>query len=263
MKGDHLLDQNAYMLMTSVYRLVLAHTSTHFKAVKALRKEVLLEKYRNFATIEDEEAFAWDESDEQSFLYLIEHRESGRFVGTIRVFFINERTPLQKMPMEHYTYAPRIAELKSKLPVCEISRFALSKNLPTFQNRHALWIRTHLSLLLMIGTRITAQVYPFAMIFAIMEHSLARLLRYQHAYFEQIGESVDYYGLRTPFVVEPQKLIAETSATEEISRFYRERFCAPEGDIRRFITKNPYLSQESFICPPDRSLHTSAAHRRG
>ncbi len=240
--------------MTQSYHLILATTQEEFDAVKALRKEVLFEKYRHFASIEDEEAFAWDSSDEQSFLYLLQHRETGRYVGTIRIFFINALTPLQEMPMEHYTHAPRISALKSKLPVCEISRFALSMDIPQYENMSALWVRMHLSLLLMIGTRITAKIYPFHTIFAIMEHSLARLLRKQSAYFEQIGESVDYYGMRTPFAIDPDRLLNDTIQTEAVSCFYLHRFLEKNGMLDRFIAQNPYVTREMFhlnVCTDD------------
>jgi N-acyl-L-homoserine lactone synthetase len=232
--------------MTQTYSLILATTQKEFNAVKALRKEVLLEKYRHFATIEDEEAFAWDESDEQSFLYLIQHVESGRYVGTIRVFFINPLTPLQEMPMEHYTHTPNIEQRKRTLPVCEISRFALSANVPDYQGMSALWVRMHLSLLLMIGTRITTKIYPFKTIFAIMEYSLARLLRTQSAHFEQIGESVDYYGMRTPFAINPEKLLKDTMQTEAVSCFYLQRFMKKNGMLEQFIAQNPYVKKEMF-----------------
>ncbi len=254
-----MLDYQAYTFMTQTYRLILATTPEQFDAVKRLRKEVLLEKYRNFATIEDEERFAWDESDAQAFLYLLQHQKSGRYVGTIRVFFINSTTPLQDMPMEHYSHTPRIAELKAALPVCEISRFALSADLPKETEHTAQWVRIHLSLLLMIGTRITAQFYPFKMIFAIMEHSLARLLRWQHANFEQIGESVDYYGMRTPFAIEPHKLIEETKETETLSCHYLKQFSQPGGSLEEFLSQCPYIDADMLnfeACIPDTPPHT-------
>ena len=254
-----MLDHEAYTFMTQTYRLVLATAPEHIDAVKALRKEVLLEKYRHFASIEDEERFAWDESDAQAFIYLLQHQKSGRYVGTIRVFFINDATPLKEMPMEHYSHAPRIAELKAALPICEISRFALSAELPKEVEHSAQWVRIHLSLLLMIGTRITVQIYPFKMIFAIMEYSLARLLRWQHANFEQIGESVDYYGMRTPFAIEPHKLIEETKETEALSCYYLHQFSQPGGGLGQFLTQCPYIDAEMLsldTCLPDRSLHT-------
>jgi N-acyl amino acid synthase of PEP-CTERM/exosortase system len=233
--------------MTQTYSLILATTQKEFNAVKALRKEVLLEKYKHFASIEDEEAFAWDSSDEQSFLYLLQHRETGRYVGTIRVFFVNSMTPISELPMEHYTHAPRIKELKHHLPVCEISRFALSRNLANDRNGSALWTRIQLSQLLMVGIRLTVMIYPFNAIFAIMEHSLARLLRKHGAHFEQIGESVDYYGMRTPFFINRDKLLKDTLHGKDISCFYLHYFMVETDMLDRFITQNPYITKEMFL----------------
>ncbi len=254
-----MLDHEAYAFMTQTYRLVLATTPEHIDAVKALRKEVLLEKYRHFANIEDEERFAWDESDTQAFIYLLQHQKSGRYVGTIRVFFINDATPLKEMPMEHYSHAPRIAELKAALPVCEISRFALSAELPKEAEHTAQWVRIHLSLLLMIGTRITAQIYPFKMIFAIMEPSLARLLRWQKAHFEQIGSEVDYYGTTIPFAIERDTLLSDTFATQRVSCYYLDQFSQPGGSLEQFLAQCPYIDAEMLnldACLPDRLPHT-------
>ncbi len=254
-----MLDHEAYAFMTQTYRLVLATTPEHIDAVKALRKEVLLEKYRHFANIEDEERFAWDESDTQAFIYLLQHQKSGRYVGTIRVFFINDATPLKEMPMEHYSHAPRIAELKAALPVCEISRFALSAELPKEAEHTAQWVRIHLSLLLMIGTRITAQIYPFKMIFAIMEPSLARLLRWQKAHFEQIGSEVDYYGTTIPFAIERDTLLSDTFATQRVSCYYLDQFSQQGGSLEHFLAQCPYIDAEMLnldACLPDRLPHT-------
>lgn len=251
-----MLDSAAFDLLTKEYRLILATEPEEFDAVKSLRKEVLLSKYRNFATIEDEEQFAWDKSDEQSFIFLIQHQQTQRYVGTIRVFYINCKTPIQTLPMEHYTHTQRDPSL---LPVCEISRFALSRDLPLHSERSALWVRTHLSLLLMIGTRITAQIYPFKMIYAIMEQTLARLLRRQHAHFEQIGESVDYYGECTPFAIEPEKLLKETQETEVLSRYYLQKFIYESNTIDKYLSSTPYLTaaqlQLNRYIPQQRDEH--------
>jgi len=80
------------------------------------------------------------------------------------------------------------------------------------------------------------------MIFAIMEYSLARLLRWQHANFEQIGESVDYYGMRTPFAIEPHKLIEETKETDAVSCYYLKQFSQPGGSLDQFLAQCPYIN---------------------
>ena len=44
-------------------------------------------------------------------------------------------------------------------------------------------------------------------IFAIMEHSLHRILKRQSVAFKAIGDAVDYYGVRFPFVINKRKSI--------------------------------------------------------
>ncbi len=36
----------------------------------------------------------------QSFIYLLQHQATGRYVGSVRILFVNKHTPVQEIPMQ-------------------------------------------------------------------------------------------------------------------------------------------------------------------
>ncbi|WP_295420962.1 acyl-homoserine-lactone synthase [Sulfurovum sp.] len=239
--------EEVFNLLTQEYTLVLATTKEDFSSVKEVRREILLPKYRNFATIEDEDLFLFNQDDRQSFIYLLQHKETKQYVGTVRIYFVNNHTAQKILPMERYTHSRQIKQLSQALPVCEISRLALSRKLVKHKNFSALQLRTYLSLGLMIATRINAFLYDYATIFSIMEPSLERLLKRQNANFKQIGEAVDYYGMRAPFTIKRKKLLHETEENVgQITRYYLKQLCQNPEPFWQFIDNNPYLERSDI-----------------
>jgi N-acyl amino acid synthase of PEP-CTERM/exosortase system len=241
-------DNPIIALLTEEYIIELATTSSQLEDVKKVRKQILLPKYHTRGEIKDTERFFFNEDDAQAFIYLLKHRQSNTYVGTVRVYFINDRTPQQFLPMEHYTHAKSLKTYSRRLPVCEISRLALARELPkhnTFSPRH---LRTLLTLGLMATTRINLFLYPYTYVFSLMESSLDRLLRRQKVNFEQIGDYVECYGKRAPFVIERKKLLAETEETMgEITRFYLRELCKSPEAFWRFIDAHPYLDRSDIV----------------
>ena len=237
-------------LLTQEYTLVLATSKEDILAVKKIRKEVLLPKYQNFTTIEDEDLFLFNKDDEQSFIYLLRHNPTQTFVGTIRVFFVNFSTPIQEIPMQKDGHVEDINYLTKILPICEVSRLALSNNLSTYKNFSAIQLRTYLSMALMAATRINFFLYHYSKIFAIMERSLQRILKRQHVYFEQIGDAVDYYGMRFPFVIKKEDFLVAGEKTEGpmgmITRYYLKELCKNPESFWQFIDKNPYMERSDI-----------------
>ena len=139
--------EQVFHLLTKEYNLILATNKEDFLSVKEIRKEILLPKYQNFATIEDEDLFLFNDEDKQSFI---------------------NNTPQKTMPMEKYSHSKQIKQLSQTLPVCEISRLALSNKLIYHEDLSVLRLRTYLSLALMIATRINAFLYHYSTIFSII-----------------------------------------------------------------------------------------------
>ncbi len=247
---EFLVLNEALHLLTQEYTLILATTKEDISAVKKIRKEILLPKYQNFATIEDEDLFLFNKDDEQSFIYLLRHNPTQTFVGTIRVFFLNSSTPIQKLPMQKDGHVEGIEYLTKDLPICEVSRLALSTNLSTYKDFSTLQLRTYLSMALMAATRINFFLYHYSKIFAIMERSLQRILKRQNVYFEQIGNAVDYYGMRFPFVIKKENFLVSGEETEGpmgmITRYYLKELCQNPEALWQFIDNHPYLERSDI-----------------
>ena len=195
-------------LLTEEYTLVLATSKEDIKNVIQIRKEVYTTKYNKPIEFLNSIGVLFDEDDRQSFIYLLRHNETNKYVGTVRVFFMNKYTPSKKLPMQQTVNEENIKSFLQKLPVVEISRLALSRNLPQHKIFSALQLRTLLTYGLMIATRISFILYSSLTVFSIIENSLYRILKRQKVNFEQIAETVDSYGKkRTPFAIERKKLL--------------------------------------------------------
>lgn len=239
--------KEALHLLTQEYSLVLATTEKDFQAVKEVRKEVFSPKYAMSPELLESKGYLFSQDDKQSFLYLLRHNAADRYVGTVRVFFINEHTAVQKMPMQKDGNVQGIEHFTQKLPIVEISRGALVKDLPPHENLSALKLRTILTYGLMVATRINFILYSYSMVFSIMEPSLHRILKRQGVNFEQIGEAVEYYGIRTPFAIERKKLLRDTEENmSQITKFYLKELCQDPEEFWQFINNNPYLERSDI-----------------
>lgn len=99
----------------------------------------------------------------------------------------------------------------------------------------------------MIATRINFFIYHYPVVFAIMEPSLHRILKRQGVNFEQIGEAVDYYGMRIPFAIDRKKLLRDTEQTMgKLTRYYLKELCSDPEKFWQFIDNNPYLERSDI-----------------
>lgn len=236
-----------FKLLTEEYTLVLASDEKDFQAIKEVRAEVFSPKYSMTPEVLEEKGYLFSQDDKQSFLYLLRDNTSKKYVGTVRAFFINERTPVQKMPMQKDGNVEGIESLTQKLPICEISRMALSHNLSEHKDFSALQLGTYLAMSLMIATRINSFLYHYSTLFSIMEPALFRILKRQNVKFNKIGEAVDYYGMRTPYAADRAKMINETEETMgEITKFYLQDLCNHPEKLWDFIDNNPYLERSDI-----------------
>jgi len=237
-------------LLTQEYSIILATTENDFQIVKDIRRTVFSTKYSMSSEVLESKGYLFSQDDIQSFIYLLRHNSTNNYIGTVRVFFINKQTPVQQMPMQKDGNVKEIETLTQELPICEISRLALSNELPENENFSSLRLRTYLSLALMTATRINFFIYHYSKIFAIMEPSLQRILKRQGVYFEQIGDAVDYYGLVFPFVIKKDNFLVEGEKTEEtmgkLTRYYLKQLCKNPDSFWQFIDNNPYLKRSDI-----------------
>jgi len=242
-----MIDTTIYHLLTQEYTLKLAMTPEDIEAVKQVRKEALLPAYQNLADIQDEAAFLYNKDDEQSFIYLLYHNTTQRYVGTIRVFFVNDSTPIQQIPMQIYGHVKGIEALVAEHPVCEVSRLALSPNIAPYRELSALRLRTALTIGLMSTIGISAFLYPCEHIFAIMEPSLHRILKRRHIDFKAIGPAVEYYGARIPHLISRKNLIlGSEEILGKITLHYLRQLCAAQEPFLNFIDNHPYLKRSDI-----------------
>jgi len=242
--------KKAFHLLTEEYSIILATSPEHLQAVKDIRAEVFVSRLEMSFKELEERNFLINKDDQQSFIYLLQHNETKKYVGSVRVIFINERTPVQIMPMQRDGKVEGLAELTQDLPICEISRLALIKSLPKHQDFSMDQLRTLLSMSLMSATRINFFLYHYSRIFAIMEHSLHRILKRQSVAFEPIGDAVDYYGVRFPFVIKKENYLMAGKKTEgtmgELTRYYLKDLCKNSEAFWQFIDNNPYLERSDI-----------------
>ena len=239
--------EDFFTLLTQEYSIKLATTPQDFQAVKKIREEVYSQKFHLTSTFMEEKGYLFAEEDLQSFIYLLRHNDTDSYVGTVRLFFINKMTPLQKLPMQKDGGVQNIEHLTKNVPLIEVSRGALIQNLPTHTHYSALQLRTLLTYGLMIATRINFLLYHYTMVFSIMEPSLNRILKRQQVHFEQIGQPVNYYGIRIPYGIERKKLLQETEESMgEITRYYLKELCENPDAFWAFIDNNPYLERSEI-----------------
>lgn len=244
------MQEKAFHLLTEEYKIVLVTSPEHLQAVKNIRAEVFVPRLEmSFEELEARD-FLINRDDNQSFIYLLQHKPTEEYVGSIRVIFINEKTPIQVIPMQRDGKVEGIEDLTQKRPICEISRLSLVKSLPEHQDFSMAKLRTLLSMSLMSATRINFFLYHYANIFAIMEHSLHRILKRQSVAFEPIGDAVDYYGVRFPFVIKKENYLIAGKKTEDtmgqLTRYYLKELCKNPESFWQFIDNNPYLERSDI-----------------
>ena len=207
-----LMHDDVFHLLTVEYSLILATKEEHFQAVKEIRNDVIVNHYPD---VKETKKYVFGQDDEQSFIYLLQHNETKKYVGSVRIFFANERTPSKKIPMEKDLHIKDIERLTRHLPICEVSRFALIHDQIKHDHFSELQLRTYLSLLLMSATRINFLLYDYIKVFAIMERSLHRILKRQSVAFEPIGDAIDFHGVRFPFVIKKEDYLIAGQKTEK------------------------------------------------
>lgn len=246
MQGSLMLDKVFYML-TVEYSLILASTQEHFEAVKEIRNDVIVNHYPD---VEECKQYVFSQDDEQSFIYLLQHNETTKYVGSVRIFFVNAHTPVKKIPMEKDLHIKGIEHLTQLLPICEISRFALIKNQVKHNEFSELQLRTYLSLTLMCATRINFLLYHYRKMFAIMERSLHRILKRQSVSFHSIGDPIDFHGVRFPFVINKEDLSVAIEKTEgtmgQLTIYYLKELCENPEPFLHFIDNHPYLKRSDI-----------------
>lgn len=239
-----------FHLLTEEYSLILATTEKDFEAVKKVRSDVFEHRYAQYPDLKRAKWFLFSQDDEQAFIYLLRHNETNTYVGSVRIFFVNEHTPVQTIPMQRDCKVKDIEKLTRDLPICEVSRLSLIHDQVAHDDFSELQLRTYLSLALMCATRLSFLLNNYEKMFAIMERSLHLILKRQSVAFTPIGDAVDYYGVRFPFVINKEDLSLAIEKTEEsmgaLTKYYLLELCKNPDTFLQFIENNPYLERSDI-----------------
>jgi len=245
-----LVHDNVLHLLTVEYSLILATSREHLQAVKDIRAEVFVSRLKLSLVELESRNFLINQDDKQSFIYLLQHNATKKYVGSVRLIFVNEHTPTQTIPIERDGLVSGIEHLTKDKPICEISRLALTKTLPKHNDFSMSQLGGYLSLALMSATRINFFLYHYSKIFAMMERSLHIILKRQGVAFEPIGDAVDYYGVRFPFVIKKENFLIAGKKTEgtmgQLTRYYLKKLCNNPESFWQFIDNNPYLERSDI-----------------
>jgi N-acyl amino acid synthase of PEP-CTERM/exosortase system len=202
------------------FEIVTADTAALIDEAHKLRYQVYCEEkgYEDARCYPDGREY--DEYDSRSVHSLIQHRESGIYVGVVRLILPERGGQHIPLPMERHCRLdlakthPRLVSLPRE-NVGEISRFSVSKIFrrriteqgliygvsgdgdevhPQFDRR----LLPHITLGLIAAFIRMCAKHDIHYCYAVMEPTLLRFLSRFGIQFSTLGEAVDYRGLRVP-----------------------------------------------------------------
>jgi len=210
------------------FEIVMVDTPELLKAAYRIRYQVLcvekrLPGFDQSLYFDGEEK---DSYDNQSSHALLRYRPSGNFIGTVRIILFDALNPEKLLPVEEYTQIERELCDMSKLPrhqTAEISRFVVvsqfdrrkgeRRNLKTrkggFIERRDRRTTPHLALVLMAGVLRMSDNHNIRNWVSVMDPVLNRLLSYFGLGFSVIGPLIDYHGIRRPYFMKVNDVLAE------------------------------------------------------
>ncbi len=210
---------NLYEAFHKYFEVVVADTPELLKEVYRIRFQVLCVEQRlpGFDISNYPDGLESDSYDHHSRHILLQHRESGNFMGTVRLIMFDPLNPEKPFPMElHTQFDQELLDINklSRRHTAEISRFVILEryvrrkadrrnvNTKESSNKHIVTERRcfpNLGLSLIVGiVRISAQ-YEIKNWVSVMDPALNRLLAHTGADLNPIGPLTEYHGLRRPY----------------------------------------------------------------
>ena len=203
-----------------IFQAQLALTSTQKQRVFQLRHKVYCEEM-GFEPLRVD-GLETDRYDDRSLHASITHVASGKLAGTVRI--ISSDNQLELLPIEQHfsdqiTHAELAPENFSRQHICEISRLAVPAEVRRQHHRGNACSTTEQQCyrqvavaLYLIATQLCLQTHRYHS-FVMIEPALARILRRIGIQFVQIGEPINYNGLRAPYYLD-MRTTNVTLATE-------------------------------------------------
>ncbi len=209
------------------YRIVAATTPDLLNEVYRVRYRVYCQKLKYEDPARFPDGRECDQHDSHAVHCLLQERQTGRFVGCVRMILADAADPKRKLPFEdvydQHAEGYSASMLTTDLPwmdrdtLAEVSRLAvlypdkprgrLFRETDQEVSRHMAFIGFGLYLAA-VGIVIDRGLDN---VFAMMEPRLTRLLKRYGIMFQQVGSTIDYRGRRAPFHVTRDSLIENLS----------------------------------------------------
>ncbi len=211
------------------FSVVAANTPELLDAVYRIRYSVYCEELGYESKDEFPDRRENDAYDDRSLHCLLLHRPSGEYIGCVRLVLAppdNSRAPFPfELACRDQLYNGIMeSELAHREQFGEISRLAVVSKFrrrkgeyetpdaigeeELERSREERRIAPYVALCLSLGAAAMGLSCGLSGVFALMEPRLEKHLRNQGIDFRQIGESIDYRGLRIPFFITREDLYA-------------------------------------------------------
>ncbi len=172
-----------------------------------------------------------DEFDEQSIFSLIKHKPSNNYTSCVRVVRIEEEgqlLPIEKFCLDSITDETLHPSRFNRKEICEISRLAVKSD---FRRRKTDQFKGSGTGVIQESnySEVELRCFPFIAIglymaaanmaietgvrhaYVMMEPRLARSMKFVGIKFQQLGEPIDYHGLRAPYYINPEIFLSNLS----------------------------------------------------
>lgn len=220
------------------FRLAYANTPELMAQVHKIRYDVFCDELGlEEGCPKDVEA---DEFDSHSYHYLLQHRPSDKYAGTIRIVLPPSDQPELITPIEKFCFEavdPNIIDI-ANLPrgsFAEVSRLAVPSDFrkrageagkpyvvdsekKTDQSANGRSNFPHIAIGLYLAAASLFTLKELKYIFVMVEPRLARSMRRIGLHFEQMGDVIEYHGKRAPFYITPELLSEHLSP--EVNKLY-------------------------------------------
>jgi len=172
-----------------------------------------------------------DEFDEQSIFSLIKHKPSSTYTSCVRVVRIEKEEqllPIEKFCIDSITNQELHPSHFKRSEICEISRLAVKAD---FRRRKTDQFKGSSTGVIQESSysEVELRCFPFIAIglymaaatmaidtgikhvYVMMEPRLARSMRFVGIKFQELGEPIEYHGLRAPYYINPEIFLSNLS----------------------------------------------------
>ena len=267
--------QSLVKLFNQYFDLTLAKNKHQLESVYRIRGDVYCKEFQ-FEPIENcPGGLEQDDYDESAIHCLITLRESQFPAGCIRIIFNVEHDPLFELPFEKHCSQSLLdhdfhPENLERSDIAELSRFAVhplfrrttwNKALLGNQRKSCTFSKNESNVFPLLSTVLA--LAPINIVetlerqhcYAMMEPRLSRLLKRVGIEFTQVGEIIDYHGLRAAFHITRESGLRNLKKSViELYHYVTEciDYELNQVDLHRFSKPKKIIQPTAFNAP----LHT-------